>query len=75
MTDQQIAAPALSGLEQLRGLLEGPGARGIGATLGFRLAELEAGRVVYSGVPGVEVYNPIGTVHGGYAATLLVIAP
>lgn len=33
--------------------------------------ELEQGRVVFEGVPGEEHYNPIGTVHGGYAATLL----
>jgi uncharacterized protein (TIGR00369 family) len=66
------APPALSGLEQLR-LALGEGARpaGIGATLGFRLVELEEGRVVFEGAPGRHVYNPIGTVHGGYAATLL----
>jgi len=26
---------------------------------------------VFEAVPGAHVYNPIGTVHGGYAATLL----
>jgi uncharacterized protein (TIGR00369 family) len=67
------AAPdALSGLEQLRAALgEGAEPRGIGHTLGFRLVELEEGRVVFEGTPGRHVYNPIGTVHGGYAATLL----
>jgi uncharacterized protein (TIGR00369 family) len=39
--------------------------------MGFRVAEIEDGRVVFAGTPGEEVYNPIGTVHGGYAATLL----
>ena len=29
------------------------------------------GRVVFEGEPGEEHYNPIGVVHGGYAATLL----
>jgi uncharacterized protein (TIGR00369 family) len=63
---------ALSGLEQLRVALgEGAEPGGIGATLGFRLVELEPGRVVFEGRPGRHVYNPIGTVHGGYAATLL----
>ena len=44
---------------------------GIGATLGFRMAELEEGRVAFEGTPGPHLYNPLGTVHGGYAATLL----
>ena len=29
------------------------------------------GRAVFEGEPGEEHYNPIGVVHGGYAATLL----
>jgi uncharacterized protein (TIGR00369 family) len=33
--------------------------------------EIEEGRVVFEGEPGEEHYNPIGMVHGGYAATLL----
>ena len=33
--------------------------------------ELEEGRAVFEGEPGEEHYNPIGVVHGGYAATLL----
>ena len=43
----------------------------IGETLGIALTEVEPGRAVFEGAPGPEVYNPIGTVHGGYAATLL----
>lgn len=63
---------ALSGLEQLRRAFarSSPG-RGIGATLKFRALELAEGRVVFGGTPDEDVYNPIGTVHGGYAATLL----
>ena len=61
----------LTGLEKLRRAFAGPSRPGIGQTMGFRLVELEAGRVVFAGAPGREVYNPIGTVHGGYAATLL----
>jgi uncharacterized protein (TIGR00369 family) len=41
------------------------------ATLGFRLAEAERGRAVFEGVPEFRHYNPIGTVHGGFAMTLL----
>jgi len=33
--------------------------------------EVDPGLVVFEGEPGEEHYNPIGTVHGGYAATLL----
>jgi uncharacterized protein (TIGR00369 family) len=64
----------LSGLEQLRAIFDpnhperGPG---IGRTLGFTVVEIEEGRVVFGGHPDESVYNPIGTVHGGYAATLL----
>jgi uncharacterized protein (TIGR00369 family) len=67
------AAPAaLSGLDQLRAVFAGGAEpRGIGKTMGFRLVELEEGRVVFEGQPGRHLYNPLGTVHGGYAATLL----
>jgi uncharacterized protein (TIGR00369 family) len=37
----------------------------------FRIVTIEAGRVVFEGRPSEAVYNPIGTVHGGFAATLL----
>ncbi len=33
--------------------------------------EVEEGRAVFAAIPGEEHYNPIGVVHGGYAATLL----
>jgi uncharacterized protein (TIGR00369 family) len=43
----------------------------IAVTMRLRPVELEPGRVVFEGEPGEEHYNPIGVVHGGYAATLL----
>ncbi len=43
----------------------------IAATLGFRLAEVDAGRAVFVGEPALWQYNPIGSVHGGVLATLL----
>ena len=64
----------MSGLEQLRAVFdpERPERHpGIGKTLGFEVIEIEVGRVVFGGHPDESVYNPIGTVHGGYAATLL----
>jgi uncharacterized protein (TIGR00369 family) len=43
----------------------------IGNTLDFVPIEIVAGRAVFQGRPGLEHYNPIGTVHGGWIATLL----
>lgn len=61
-----------SGLEFLRGIANGelPPAP-IGELIGFIPIEAESGRIVFQGTPGPQHYNPIGTVHGGYAATLL----
>jgi uncharacterized protein (TIGR00369 family) len=63
-------APGQTGLEQLRAMMAGPGP-GIGRTLGFKLTQADEGRVVFEATPDERAYNPIGTVHGGYAATLL----
>lgn len=69
MTDSDFAA--LDGLAQLRAMQASGRQPPIGETLGFVLAEVEFGRAVFEGEPGRSVYNPIGSVHGGYAATLL----
>lgn len=71
MSHTDAAPQGPSGLDQLRAALAENRRTGIGATMGFALAEAEEGRIVFEGNPGPEVYNPIGTVHGGYAATLL----
>jgi uncharacterized protein (TIGR00369 family) len=60
-----------TGLEQLKALIAGERRPGIVETLDFEFVEVEEGRAVFEGVPGLHAYNPIGTVHGGYAATLL----
>ena len=62
----------LSGIELLRGMAEGryPSAP-ITATLGFELVEVEEGRAVFEGEPVFDYYNPLGSVHGGWTATLL----
>lgn len=41
------------------------------ATLGFHLAAVSDGYARFEGLPEFRHYNPIGTVHGGFAATLL----
>ncbi len=62
---------AVNGLEQLRGWLASGQQPAIGETLKFSLVEVSEGRAVFAGTPGMHAYNPIGSVHGGYAATLL----
>jgi uncharacterized protein (TIGR00369 family) len=62
---------AASGLEQLRGWIEGGRQPAIGETMQFSLVEVSQGRAVFAATPGAHAYNPIGSVHGGYAATLL----
>jgi uncharacterized protein (TIGR00369 family) len=64
-------ASRLSGLEQLQALMAGGTPAPIGVTLGFTLVEIEEGMAIFEGRPDRSVYNPIGSVHGGYAATLL----
>jgi len=61
-----------TGLEFLRGIIEGRfPAPPIMELIGFRLVEVERGRAVFECTPQLKHYNPIGTVHGGFAATLL----
>jgi len=64
-------APGLSGLEQLKALISAGRRPGIAVSLDFTLAEVGDGSAVFTGTPGQHAYNPIGMVHGGYAATLL----
>ena len=64
----------LSGLEQLRVMVESDRRPGIGETLNIRLIEVDDGRVVFEATPDIHVYNPLGTVHGGFAATMLDFA-
>jgi uncharacterized protein (TIGR00369 family) len=62
----------VTGLEILRALAAGElPAPPIAELLGFEPVEVEEGRVVFAAVPAAKHYNPIGTVHGGLAATLL----
>ena len=61
-----------TGLEQIQFFAaDGLKYRGIGHKLGFHIAEVEKGRVVFEATPNEDAYNPLGTVHGGYLATLL----
>lgn len=61
-----------TGLAFLERLVRGEEANvPIGDTLGFRLTHAERGRVVLRGRPDRRSYNLIGTVHGGWAASIL----
>lgn len=62
----------LSGLQQLQAILAGKtGYAGIVKTLDLHPVSAEEGFVVFEGSPTQAVYNPLGSVHGGYVATLL----
>ncbi|HKD25205.1 MAG TPA: PaaI family thioesterase [Xanthobacteraceae bacterium] len=62
----------MSGLDVLQRIADGRlPAPPIAVLLGFRPVEIENGRAVFAATPDARLYNPIGSVHGGYAATLL----
>ena len=62
----------LSGLEFVQGLADGTlPLNTIAKTLGYEIAEAQSGRVVVTAEPRDTHLNPAGTVHGGFAATLL----
>jgi len=65
-------AAQLSGLALLQAMIAGevPDPP-ITRTLDYYLLEAERGRAVFQGLPKFGHYNPIGTVHGGWHATLL----
>ena len=61
-----------TGLEVMQAMLRGevpypP----IAKTLDFLILEVDAGRAVFQGTPGPAHLNPMGTIHGGWYATLL----
>lgn len=69
-TTEQIAGK--TGLEVMQGLLRGelPYAH-IARTLDFTMVHVEKGHAVFQGTPALAHFNPLGTVHGGWFATLL----
>ena len=63
---------ALPGLDYVRGIADGTFAPPpIAELFGFEIVEAEPGRAVFGVEPAEWMYNPIGSVHGGVAATLL----
>jgi uncharacterized protein (TIGR00369 family) len=69
-TAQQVAG--LTGLQIMQDMLAGKGPwPHIADTLDFALVEVSEGRAVFQGTPQLKHLNPLGTVHGGWYATLL----
>ena len=77
----RVVNPGVSPLEEMRkrsglqflqdivsGVLPYPT---IGKAMNFFPILAEEGRVVFQGTPKFEFYNPIGSIHGGWACTLL----
>lgn len=63
---------SLSGMELLQRMIDGTLPRPpINETLGFHLAKVSPGRAEFYAVPEYRHYNPIGSIHGGFAATIL----
>jgi uncharacterized protein (TIGR00369 family) len=62
---------SLDGLGQIRAMMAGGKKAPMIEKLGLDLVAIERGQAVFEGTPDHSVYNPMGGVHGGYAATLL----
>lgn len=60
------------GLKVMQGILEGrlPGAP-MAKTMNFTLSKVEEGVIAFTGVPNEDHLNPLGTIHGGWAATIM----
>ena len=59
-------------MEVLQAMMEGTvGPPPIADLLAMSLVEVQEGRAVFAVEPAEWMYNPIGSVHGGIAATLL----
>jgi uncharacterized protein (TIGR00369 family) len=69
-TRQEIAP--LSGLAQMQAMTEGRlPAPHITQTMDFILISVAHGQAIFQGTPQLKHYNPLGSVHGGWYATLL----
>jgi uncharacterized protein (TIGR00369 family) len=65
------AIRSMSGLQALQAFLRGEIAPAPIATLmNIKLVEVQEGHVVFTGEPAEYHYNPLGSIHGGFAATL-----
>jgi uncharacterized protein (TIGR00369 family) len=74
-TDPRVVAERglqLSGMDYIQAIFAGElPPPPIAELMGFRGVSAEPGRAVFEMEPGPQHYNPIGSVHGGVALTLL----
>lgn len=69
-TPDEVAG--MTGLAMLQAMIEGKlPAPPIAQTLSFWLAEVGDGYAMFEGDAGAHLLNPLGTVHGGWALTLI----
>jgi uncharacterized protein (TIGR00369 family) len=65
-------AASMSGKEFLQGIIDGRLPQPpIAEPMTFRIVEVGEGFAVFEGDPGPHLLNPMGTVHGGWALTLI----
>jgi uncharacterized protein (TIGR00369 family) len=70
LSPQEIAG--MSGKEMLQAIIDGRLPQPpISKTLSFRLIEVGDGFAAFEGDPGLQLLNPMGTIHGGWALTLI----
>ena len=70
--DRDKSASSFTGLKYFKALMEGTAARAPMLELfDINFETAEPGLVVLTATPTAEHYNPLGFVHGGYAAVLL----
>lgn len=69
---QAARALTMNGLDYLQAIIDGeiPGAP-IASHINLEFISVEPGRAVMAATPDESHYNPIGSVHGGFFATLL----
>lgn len=61
-----------SGLDLCHRMIAGElPAPSMGRTLNFRMKEAEEGRVIFTGAPLEDHFNPSGVIHGGWASAIL----
>jgi uncharacterized protein (TIGR00369 family) len=65
-------AVAMTGREFLQSIIDGRHPQPpIAKTLSFQLVEVGDGFAAFEGEPGPHLLNPMGTIHGGWALTLI----
>jgi uncharacterized protein (TIGR00369 family) len=66
-----LHATPRSGIDMLRAIQDGVlPAPPMASVFGFRIVEVDVGRIVFECEPDESSYNPLGVVHGGLVCTL-----